>query len=171
METTNSQILEQIGKVITLRRKYKNMTQEELSNKINVKQATLSRYELGQVNIPVLTLEKIANSCNFKMVDYFIFTESPSEMWKTVIDNRRLKKSKKTEEDIFFDEYIKKPHNKDKALALYHASRLVEYIPDSEKDNYRYAIESTILAYETNNTYVERLTKYFEAIHKFREDS
>ena len=105
------------------------------------------------------------------MVDYFIFRESPSEMWKTVIDNRRLKKSKKTEEDNFFDEYIKKPHNKDKTLALYHASRLVEYIPDSEKDNYRYAIESTILAYEAKKTCAERLTKYFEAIQRFRADS
>ncbi len=132
-----------------------------------VKQATLSRYELGQVNIPILTLEKIANSCDFEMVDYFIFPEPPSEMWKTVIDNRRLKKAKRTEKDQFFDDYIQKPENKNKALALYHASRLVEYIPESEKDNYRYAIESTILTYETNNTCVERLTKYFEAIHKF----
>lgn len=111
------------------------------------------------------------NSCNFKMVDYFIFTESPSEMWKTVIDNRRLNKAKKNEEDQFFDEYIQKPENKNKALALYHASKLVEYIPDSEKDNYRYAIESTILAYEANKTCAERLTKYFEAIQRFRADS
>ena len=82
-----------------------------------------------------------------------------------------LIKLKKNEEDQFFDEYIQKPENQNKALALYHASKLVEYIPDSEKDNYRYAIESTILAYEANKTCAERLTKYFEAIQRFRADS
>ena len=56
-----------IGKVLKYMRVKNNLSQEELSNLIYIKQNTLSRYETETNDINLETLEKIANKCGYKI--------------------------------------------------------------------------------------------------------
>ena len=56
-----------IGKVLKYMRTKNNLSQEELSNLIYIKQNTLSRYETETNDINFETLEKIANKCGYKI--------------------------------------------------------------------------------------------------------
>ena len=51
-----------LGDKIRNIRKSKNMTQEQLAEKIGVKRSVISKYENNSVNISVDTIEKIANA-------------------------------------------------------------------------------------------------------------
>lgn len=51
-----------LGERIQSIRKSKNMTQQELADKIGVKRSVVSKYENNSVNISVDTIEKIANA-------------------------------------------------------------------------------------------------------------
>lgn len=56
-----------IGKVLKYMRVKNNLSQEELSNLIYIKQNTLSRYETETNDINLETLEKITNKCGYKI--------------------------------------------------------------------------------------------------------
>jgi len=56
-----------IGKVLKYMRTKNNLSQEELSNLIYIKQNTLSRYETETNDINFETIEKIANKCGYKI--------------------------------------------------------------------------------------------------------
>ena len=54
----------EIGKRIKEIRRSKEMSQEELGNKIGVTKATINKYEYGQVNFPRDRIEKLARALN-----------------------------------------------------------------------------------------------------------
>ncbi len=54
------------GKMISFGRKQLNITQEELSKKLGIKQNTLSRYENNTRQVPFETFEKAMNILGFK---------------------------------------------------------------------------------------------------------
>ncbi len=45
-----------------------NLTQEELSKKINISKSSIEKYEYGTANYTFETLIKIANKCNLKII-------------------------------------------------------------------------------------------------------
>ena len=68
--------LKSTGNVIYKKRRYKNITQEELGKALGVSASTISRYEKGTLDIPVSNLPLISNYCDFKLRDYLIEWES-----------------------------------------------------------------------------------------------
>lgn len=59
-----------IGKVIRRKREVKNITQQELSEFLEVSKSTVSRYESGTFDMPVTTLPLISSYCGFPITDY-----------------------------------------------------------------------------------------------------
>jgi transcriptional regulator with XRE-family HTH domain len=56
-----------ISEIIFNLRKVYGYTQEEVANKLNIKQNTLSRYERGERQIPYLMIKKILNLYNLDL--------------------------------------------------------------------------------------------------------
>lgn len=90
--------LKSTGNVIYKKRRYKNITQEELGKALGVSASTISRYEKGTLDIPVSNLPLISNYCDFKLRDYLIEWES--------IDIGSFIKDALTYEDIVPDHSI-----------------------------------------------------------------
>ena len=63
---------EEIGKKIKILRKTRGLTQEQLAEKVNVKRATISNYEIGRRSPHIKELEEIAEALNVGL-DYFGF--------------------------------------------------------------------------------------------------
>ena len=61
---------EQYGNVIRKKRRRRNMTQKELAEEIGVTDATISRYEKGELEMPASLLPLISDVCNFRFADY-----------------------------------------------------------------------------------------------------
>lgn len=61
---------EQYGNVIRKKRKRRNMTQKELAGEIGVTDATISRYEKGELEMPASLLPLISDVCSFRFADY-----------------------------------------------------------------------------------------------------
>lgn len=57
-----------IGLILKYMRNEKNMTQKELSKKVNIAQTTLSGYETKYSNPTFETIEKIANECDYEII-------------------------------------------------------------------------------------------------------
>ena len=136
-------LLKHIGLVIKKYRKRLGMRQDKLSKKIDVTQATLSRYEKGQTNMPVLSLKKIADVCKIPIIDYFIYEETPSDMYKNLVGESDKKLSAKDEKA--FDKYMSDPQNADKYELLHHASNLSHYVNDDVKNVLVETVQQTII--------------------------
>jgi transcriptional regulator with XRE-family HTH domain len=63
---------EEIGKKIKILRKTRGLTQEQLAEKLNVKRATISNYEIGRRSPHIKELEAIAEALGVNL-DYFGF--------------------------------------------------------------------------------------------------
>lgn len=63
---------EEIGKKIKILRKTRGLTQEQLADKLNVKRATISNYEIGRRSPHIKELEAIAEALGVNL-DYFGF--------------------------------------------------------------------------------------------------
>ena len=61
---------EQYGNVIRKKRRRRNMTQKELAEEIGVTDATISRYEKGELEMPASLLPLISDVCSFRFDDY-----------------------------------------------------------------------------------------------------
>lgn len=90
--------LKSTGNVIYKKRRYKNITQEELGKALGVSASTISRYEKGTLDIPISNLPLISNYCDFRLRDYLIEWES--------IDIESFIKDALTYEDIVPDQSI-----------------------------------------------------------------
>ncbi|ETT57168.1 helix-turn-helix transcriptional regulator [Paenibacillus sp. FSL H8-0457] len=86
-------IYSQVGKKIRLFRKARNLTQEELGEKLQIDQSYLGRIERGEVNITLDTLAKISEALSV----------SPSQLF---------------DDDTFFDEDEFKAESLDKIESL-----------------------------------------------------
>ena len=63
---------EEIGKKIKILRKTRGLTQQQLADKLNVKRATISNYEIGRRSPHIKELEDIAEALGVNL-DYFGF--------------------------------------------------------------------------------------------------
>jgi transcriptional regulator with XRE-family HTH domain len=64
--------LETTGRVISKKRKQKNISQKKLGKVLNVAATTIGRYEKGAIEIPVSSLPLISSACQFHLRDYLI---------------------------------------------------------------------------------------------------
>ncbi|MEZ0611980.1 helix-turn-helix domain-containing protein [Fibrella sp. WM1] len=62
-------IRQQVGEMIREARRSKGLTQKEVADVLNVSEGTYSRYESGQANLSLLTINKIVKAIglNLKM--------------------------------------------------------------------------------------------------------
>ena len=63
---------EEIGQKIKILRKTRGLTQQQLADKLNVKRATISNYEIGRRSPHIKELESIAEALGVNL-DYFGF--------------------------------------------------------------------------------------------------
>lgn len=63
---------EEIGKKIKILRKTRGLTQEQLADKLNIKRATISNYEIGRRSPHIKELEDIAEALGVNLA-YFGF--------------------------------------------------------------------------------------------------
>lgn len=63
---------EEIGRKIRILRKTRGLTQEQLANKLNVKRATISNYEIGRRSPHIKELEDISEALGVNL-EYFGF--------------------------------------------------------------------------------------------------
>ncbi len=61
------ELLKQIGQKLKLYRKNKDLSQEQLSQKIHIKTNDISLYENGKKDISIITLNKFCNFYNINM--------------------------------------------------------------------------------------------------------
>lgn len=61
-------MIRMIGKLIKFMRKYNNLTQKELADKLKIANCTLSHYEVESRSITFEDLLKIAEECDFKFI-------------------------------------------------------------------------------------------------------
>lgn len=72
MDEQKKSFLKATGRVISKKRKRRNITQEELGKAINVSGSTIGRYEKGKIEIPASVLPLISGICDFPMRDYLM---------------------------------------------------------------------------------------------------
>lgn len=70
LESVKKAYREQYGRIIRQKRKMKGINQKELAEKLNVTDATISRYEKGTLDIPASTLPIICDICDFDFSEY-----------------------------------------------------------------------------------------------------
>lgn len=63
---------EEIGKKIRILRKTRGLTQEQLADKLNIKRATISNYEIGRRSPHIKELEEISEALGVNL-EYFGF--------------------------------------------------------------------------------------------------
>lgn len=68
---------EEIGKKIRILRRTRGLTQEQLAEKLNVKRATISNYEIGRRSPHIKELEDISEALGVNL-EYFGFGGSPA---------------------------------------------------------------------------------------------
>ena len=69
----NTKILENLGKNIKKYRLDRELTQEELANKIGVHQTYIGKLEIGKINPSVKKLFKISRALGIKLSNIFDF--------------------------------------------------------------------------------------------------
>ena len=57
-----------IGEVLKAMRKTKNFKQSDISEMTNIPQNTISQYETGKIQPTLEIIEKIASSCDYKII-------------------------------------------------------------------------------------------------------
>lgn len=70
MHGIKEDFLKETGEFISKKRKYRNLTQKELGEYLEVGATTISRYENGEIEIPGSNLAVISSVCGFPMRDY-----------------------------------------------------------------------------------------------------
>ena len=77
MSIKKAMIYRQIGAKITYYRTLKQMTQDELAEKIHMSRSSITRIERGKYNngVPISTLLDIAEGLNVDLVNLITFTE------------------------------------------------------------------------------------------------
>ena len=153
-------LLKRIGDTISIYRKVNSIKQDEFSKDTGISQPLLSRYESGKVNFPVLAIKGISDTYKIPLVEFFIERERPSIIVKGLYGYR---KHTSTEMDMFFDEYISRPENKDKAEVLdtvnmMSKTGLLDYT--DIKDAVIVHIETDIMQ-NSNDATAQRLQAYF----------
>ena len=63
--------MKNIGEIIRKHRKLKNLTQEELGNKLFVSKQAVSKWERGQSCPDILILDELANILGVEIKDFF----------------------------------------------------------------------------------------------------
>ena len=164
---TDDDFLALLGDSINRKRKKKYPSQKNFADKLNISQTTLSRYEDGKVNIPVLTLKKIAETCDFEMVDYFVEMNDPSSMYKSLAS---IKRSRKSKEDKKFNEYMNKPENKDKLSVLYHCYHLNKLCSENQRPDFKLIIENYIRSKESQEKHLNMVMTYVEKINEIKNN-
>ncbi|MBP2079630.1 helix-turn-helix domain-containing protein [Oceanobacillus polygoni] len=103
-------------------RKQHNLSQEELSKKLDISRGTYAHYEINKRQPDYETLKKIANYFNVSL-DFLItgneFSNSPDEMWKEFLDPKT---------QIFFKDLQGAPEEKIEELI-----RFWEFIQERDK--------------------------------------
>ncbi|GAB2555892.1 helix-turn-helix domain-containing protein [Spirosoma areae] len=66
-----SAIREQMGQLIRQRRTQKGLSQEQLGRKLGIGRTTVCRYEAGDQNFTVDTIQKIADALKVKLTIVF----------------------------------------------------------------------------------------------------
>lgn len=69
----NTKILINLGKQLKDIRKSKNLTQEELANKVGIHPTYVGKLELGKCNPSTKMLFKISRALGVKLYDLFVF--------------------------------------------------------------------------------------------------
>jgi uncharacterized protein (TIGR00270 family) len=64
-------ISKKVGKKIRVERKRRDLSQEELAEKVNLHVSTLGRIERGESNPPIQTVNKIAQALKIKPKELF----------------------------------------------------------------------------------------------------
>ena len=160
------EFLQRIGAVITHIRRNKSLKQSEFADSIGVTQAALSKYENGQINIPILSLKSISDKYDVGITDFFVTTEKPSQLFK-----RMLKApDKPLKDDKVFDEFISRPENTDKLTLLISASYIVGSgaIDSKLQNKLAYEIEHRITK-TANDNLMRRLSAYASFIREQRK--
>ena len=153
-------LLKRIGDTISIYRKTNQIKQDEFSKETGISQPLLSRYESGKINFPVLAIKSISDAYKIPITDFFIERERPSIIIKGLYGYR---KRASNEMDMFFDEFILRPENKDKAEVLNTVNMmsktgLLDYVV--VKDAVITRIETDIMQ-NSNDATVQRLQAYF----------
>lgn len=104
-------------------RKQHNLSQEELSKKLDISRGTYAHYEINKRQPDYVTLKNIANYFNVSL-DFLItgneFSNSPDEMWKEFLDPKT---------QIFFKDLQDAPEEKIEELI-----RFWEFIQERDKN-------------------------------------
>lgn len=69
----NTKILKKLGERLKYLRKEKEYTQEFIAEKINVHPTYIGKIESGKINIPMLTLYKLAKALKTELYEIFNF--------------------------------------------------------------------------------------------------
>ncbi len=90
----NSEFDSKLGKRLRKIRKSKNVTQKQLSEKLNISFQQVQKYEVGENSIYVSRLLKICNLLKVDFEDFFL-TEKELENKKITIAFNKLSKTNK----------------------------------------------------------------------------
>lgn len=105
-------------------RKSNNLSQEELSKRLNLNRGTYAHYELSKRQPDYKTLKKISDIFDVSL-DYLItgneYKKSPDEMWKEILNPKT---------EIFFKDLQEAPEEKIDELI-----RFWEFIKNKDKHN------------------------------------
>lgn len=69
----SKKFLKNIGKKIKDLRKEQNLSQEKLAEKVGISRNYMGMIERAEINIPILTLYKLADALNIKVKNLFDF--------------------------------------------------------------------------------------------------
>lgn len=67
----DQEFLEKLGQRIAQLRKEKGMTQVEFAEKLGIQRTALTRIEVGNVNVTILNLNKIASALDISLGELF----------------------------------------------------------------------------------------------------
>ena len=83
MDVSRIIIYRQIGAKVAYYRTLRQMTQEELANKIHISRSTLGRIERGKYNegVSLATLLDIADGLHIELSHLVSFTEEEKKVW------------------------------------------------------------------------------------------
>lgn len=101
-----------IGKVISAKRKKKNMPQTVLAEALGVTRSTVSRYETGDIDIPLSKLPAICDKCNFPPRDYISNIQSDDVINRVVKNVFPADDSTTKDLSTDFIEYISDSRNR-----------------------------------------------------------
>lgn len=170
-----------LGSVIKKKREKKNITQQELSEFLEVSKSTVSRYESGKTDMPVTTLPLIGYYCGFALNDYFydekvvIATDNLFEMLKMTLESEKAKITKRLTEEKQ-SEYNKlktevatvfREEGYDNSVEiLYLAGRFINQLKDENQVLAQDISKGTIYYICENNEYIQRCSRIVRKLYE-----